>query len=104
MIDRLHPMLTLTKNEHAIYKSSDHCLYICIPLYIFSDEGPKTVTRGEVNGSLKFLLKYFATVPKSHPSPQNSETSKRDAHEPSSGWMFLVMTDEHSGALKPAKN
>jgi hypothetical protein len=67
-------------------------------------EGLKMATRGGVNGSLKFLLKYLATVPKSHPSPQNRQTSKWDAHEPSSGWMFSVMTDEHSGALKPARN
>ena len=31
-------------------------------------EGPETVTRGGVNGSLKFLAKYLAVVPKLPPN------------------------------------
>jgi hypothetical protein len=56
------------------------------------------VTRGGVNGSLKFLLKYLAAVPKSN--PKNKHMQERCVHEPTSGWVPPVMTKRHSRKIE----
>jgi hypothetical protein len=48
--------------------------------------------------SLKFLLKYLATVLKS--SPKSKHTQERYVHEPTGGWVPLVMSKRHNGTIE----
>jgi len=48
-----------------------------------------------VNGSLKFLSKYLAAVPKSN--PKSKHTQDQFVHKPTGGWIPPVMTKKYSG-------
>jgi len=43
-------------------------------------EGPKTATRGVLNGSLKFLSKYLHAVPKSTPKRHTTKVYQNTSH------------------------
>jgi hypothetical protein len=75
----------LTRNNLANkcnWQGSTDCGF-CHKDETIKDEGPEIATEGGENGSLKFLLKLLAVVPK---SPSNTRNKHCDVYDPNE-WM-----------------